>query len=283
LSNILRIPLHVSGIWIPVITGDLKTTGSIGAGVNLDLYLEVVDYTLGNECSMVVNDKNMFNDHAEYICGKTGVRINARMHSPVEPGSGFAVSAASTLAYSILYGFVLKKGFIEDYAAYAHEAEVLYKTGLGDVSAIYHGGLEVRVKPGAPGVGVVKRIVMGFKPCILACILPGFEDTPSMLSRLNRDVYAYGERLLKELIEEPSIESFFEKAQLFTRRVFDYALIDRVIAGLRGYILGFYRKKQSLIVWVERDRSIDVMDNIVRNLNVKCFETTINQTGLINA
>jgi len=276
----LRVPLHVSGIWVPLEAGDLRSSGSIGAGVNLTLYLEVVGYATGGDCSISVNGREVFRDHASYVCGRTGVRLSARMRSPVEPGVGFAVSAAAVLAYSLLHASVVGRGFIEDYAALAHEAEVLYRTGLGDVPAIYCGGLEVRVKPGAPGVGVVKRIAVGFKPRLVACVLPGLEDTPAMLSRLSREVYAYGEELLRELFENPSLEAFFEKAQLFTRRVFDYRAVDQAVESCKDGVVGFYRKKQALVAWVERDRVSEAIECFERALRAQCFEATVDYSGV---
>jgi len=279
----LRIPLHISGIWVPFEAGDLRSSGSIGAGINLTLYLEVIDYSTSDVCSISVNGRDVFRDHARYICGKTGIRVSARMRSLIEPGMGFAVSAAAVLAYCLLHASVVGRGFVEDYATLAHEAEVLYKTGLGDVPAIYYGGLEVRVKPGAPGIGVVKRIVVGFKPCLIACVLPGFESTPEMLNRLSREDYEYGEKLLRELVENPSLETFFEKAQLFTRRVFEYSAVDRAVEGYRSSIVGFFRKKQALVAWVERDRARDVAEHFEKILKAKCFEVTVDHMGVAQA
>ena len=54
----------------------------------------------------------------------------------------------------------------------AHNAEVNCKTGLGDVLASFHGGFEIRVKPGAPGIGNVEKIITDKISVIMICFSP---------------------------------------------------------------------------------------------------------------
>ncbi|OYT38519.1 MAG: pantothenate kinase [Desulfurococcales archaeon ex4484_58] len=281
MGYVVRVPLHVSGIWIPVLReNDVRGSGSLGAGLNLSLYLVVRDYSVGDRCRIRVNGREVLVDHARYICSRTGVELRVNMESPVDLGRGYAVSAASLLAYSILSGLLKGSGFLEEYASYAHEAEIIYRTGLGDVLAIYYGGVEVRVKPGSPGIGVVKHIVVKEKPCILACVLPGGENTPSMLKRITSEIYSYGKRLLEELIENPTLESFFDKARLFTRMIFNYKEIDELLRNRNG-LINYYRKKQALIIWVEREYINDLIEYLTEN-KLYCIETSIDLRGIIN-
>jgi len=57
----------------------------------------------------------------------------------------------------------------------AHNAEVNCKTGLGDVLASFHGGFEVRVKPGAPGIGTVEKISTDKISVIIDLFLTNFD------------------------------------------------------------------------------------------------------------
>lgn len=274
----IKVPLHVSGIWIPRLTNDLKKSGSIGCGLNLELYVELVDYILDN-CFIELNNKIVLRDHSNYICRNTGLNMGVRVSSIVDLGVGYGVSSASTLIHALASSIILKKDLsLIEYAKLAHEAEVLYKTGLADVISQYYGGVLIRIHPGAPGIGVVKNIDIQDNPVLLACILSGDETTPIMLSRVDQSVYKYGENLLKELIKNPSLESLFEKSQLFTRRVFDYKQVDDLMRNWISKTPGFYRKKQALIIWCEREWCSDLRDYLEKH-GLKCFKTSINKGG----
>lgn len=274
----IKVPLHVSGIWIPQLTNNILESGSTGCGLNLDLYAELLYYTLNN-CYIDLNNRMVFKDHSSYICGKTGLEIGVKIYSPIDLGYGFGVSGASSLIHALVSAIVLKKEtLLAKYASYAHEAEVIYKTGLGDVISQYYGGVEIRLKPGAPGYGVIKNISIRNNPEIIACTLPGNEDTPLMLSRIDITTYKYGEKLLRKLVENPVLEAFFEKSQLFTRRVFDYKQIDELLSNWSGKIIGFYRKKQALIIWCERDWCSDLLIYLNKH-GLKCCKTFINTGG----
>ena len=279
MKYIIKAPLHVSGLWFPVLKSNIRESGSLGAGLNLSLYLVVKDYSVGDDCEIIVNDQSVLLDHAKYVCNKTNTALKARFTSPIDLGKGYAVSAAAVLAYSVLSGLLRGSGFIEDYASYAHEAEIIYRTGLGDVLAIYYGGAEIRVKPGAPGIGAVKHLIIRDEPCILACVLPGGEDTPAMLSRITSETYSYGKKLLEELIENPTLEAFFEKAQLFTRRIFNYNMVDELLKRAKRGLIGYYRKKQALIIWVEREYVEDIASYLAEN-KLYCLKTSIDSNGV---
>ena len=75
---------------------------------------------------------------------------------PVGYGLGCSSAAALSLALALneALGGILPR---EQAAGVAHRAEIRCRTGLGDVLAAYHGGFEVRVVAGAPGIGRVRR------------------------------------------------------------------------------------------------------------------------------
>ncbi len=271
------VPLHVSGVWIPVYSRNIRESGSLGAGLNLRLYVRVKGFKHG-DCYIRLNGGRVLRDHAEHVCRGAGVDLGVDLYSPIDLGVGYGVSAASVLAHAMTIALYMEEGF-ERYAVLAHEAEVLYSTGLGDVIAEYHGGAEIRVKPGAPGVGVVKDIPVKGDESIIACILPGGESTPSMLRRIGGDVYRYGYMLWEELRINPSLKLFFESAQRFTRRIFDYSLVDELLEDYLGGIYGYYRKKQALIIWCRRGDILDRLHNYLTINGLKCFKTGIDRGG----
>lgn len=85
----------------------------------------------------------------EYLMDRLGApaALTTDCHLPI--GAGFGLSAAALLAagtaLSVLHGLDLSRTEI---AAAAHEAEVLFRTGLGDAAAEQGGGVVVRRGPG---------------------------------------------------------------------------------------------------------------------------------------
>lgn len=272
------IPLHVSGLWVPIRRGDELRTGSLGAGVSLELGVSA-RLLEDKGCGVYVDGVRVLDEHAALVCSYVG-DATVSVESPVGLGKGFGVSAALLMSLSLLG--VLGKGVswtLEKSLWPAHVAEVRFSTGLGDVIAEYYGGLEVRVEPGAPGIGRVERIVLRRRPVIVAGVLPGGESTPDMLRRLGEDAYRVARRGWERLREEPSIEVFFEEASRFTRLVFPYDDIDELLKPVSRYVVGYYRKKQALIIWAEEDGVGDVFEKL-RSAGIEAYVTSISMEGL---
>jgi pantoate kinase len=67
----------------------------------------------------------------------------------------------------------LKIGFSKVEAAQvAHCADITCKTGLGTVAALFAGGYEIRLKPGAPGKGLTLRKELEDYVAAILCISP---------------------------------------------------------------------------------------------------------------
>ncbi len=279
-TPLIKIPLHVSGLWYPIYRDNPLYTGSIGAGLNLELYLIVQGIEENkNRCGILLNDELVLRKHSRIVCSSTNTDIFVKEYSPVGLGIGYGVSAASLIGLSMSKLLVRNKpdATLERSVWPAHIAEVVEGTGLGDVIAEYYGGIEIRVKPGPPGIGVVEHIFPRRKPCILASILPGEITTPLMLKMISSETYVFAKKLLEKLLEEPVLENLFEYSNMFTRRIFDYSSVDKVLERYRGKIIGYYRKKQALIVWIE-DEWVDEIYEYLNNY-FKTFKTSIDYIG----
>ena len=129
-------------------------------------------------------------------------------------------------------------------AAVAHEAEVMNRTGLGDVIAQNAGGLVVRLQPGAPGTGRIDRIPV--PPLPISYVVHGPISTKQVLSdeKVMTAVNAAGEAALKELLKRPTFTNFLQLSRRFTVNsglASDWALqaIEAVEAagGMAGMIM----------------------------------------------
>src|SRR5207249_12302852 len=75
---------------------------------------------------------------------------------PVSPGVGVSAAAALSTALALDDALGMKTPR-DELVAIAHETEVECGTGLGDVVPASMGGMDVRLKPGAPGHAEVRR------------------------------------------------------------------------------------------------------------------------------
>ncbi|MEM2210495.1 MAG: hypothetical protein QW372_05365 [Nitrososphaerales archaeon] len=133
-------------------------------------------------------------------------------------GGGFGSSGAGSLSLSLALNEALGLGLSKiEVAQIAHIAEVECKTGLGTVIAEMYGGFELRLKPGAPGVGELKKIPVNGDYSIL-CLNFGPISTKRVLTDPNyRDkINGMGGKLLNELLSHQSIENFLKLSRQFT-------------------------------------------------------------------
>jgi pantoate kinase len=85
----------------------------------------------------------------EYLMKALGVTatINTRCHLPIR--AGFGLSGAALTATAMAADQVFSLGLsTTECSGFAHKAEILHKTGLGDIAACQEGGIDCRKGPG---------------------------------------------------------------------------------------------------------------------------------------
>lgn len=185
-------------------------------------------------------------------------------------GEGYAASAALAIATTIARQLV-EKGYynIAEAGRTAHRAEVECLTGLGDVIALVQGGyLEIRLKPGAPGIGEVATIPLNENLAVITAKLSNTTTkTPRMLTELRERINRLGKGLVEKLVENPSIERFLELSHEFTSKlgIVNREVMDKIEQILRplehqGIVLGYYYKKNILVVVSETSNTATVED-----------------------
>ncbi|MFN4046095.1 MAG: hypothetical protein ACK4H7_01985, partial [Acidilobaceae archaeon] len=184
-----------------------------------------------------------------------GYKASLDMVTPLPPGVGFAVSAASAIASSLAVGASLGLSY-KRLLRVAHEAEVLERTGLGDVLAISCGvGLAVRFKPGAPGVGEVDCTPLPPGVSILALVV-GAQHTRELIRLyVERGLDVKAEAPIARIAESMSFSTFTEEV---TRFNVENGLL-RELLGVEGEhhtmktpgLIAAYAKKGVVIVLVE--------------------------------
>ncbi|MCE9651936.1 MAG: GHMP kinase [Nitrosarchaeum sp.] len=164
---------------------------------------DVSEYVL-NEFLKLGNFENMF--------------FNIQHEITVPVGYGLGSSSAVALSLSYALDYVLKTKLDQTIIGQiAHNAEINCKTGLGDVLASYHGGFEIRVKPGAPGIGKVEKINMGDISIIMICFSP--ISTNKFIKERLSQINGLGGKMVNKLLESKNYEHFQDMSLEFAKYV----------------------------------------------------------------
>jgi len=99
----------------------------------------------------------------------------------------------------------------------AHNAEINCKTGLGDVLASFHGGFEIRDKPGAPGIGHVEKIFTDKISIIMICFSP--ISTNKFIKERLSQINGLGGKMVNKLLESKNYEHFQDMSLEFAKYV----------------------------------------------------------------
>ncbi|HUU47985.1 MAG TPA: GHMP kinase [Nitrosopumilaceae archaeon] len=142
--------------------------------------------------------------------------IEHQISIPVGYGLGSSGAVALSLSYALDQVLNTKLDKIE-IGKIAHSAEVNCKTGLGDVLASYYGGFEIRVKPGAPGIGKVEKINTKNISIIMICFSPisTHKFIKEQLSKIN----GLGGKMVKKLLESKDYDHFQDMSLEFAKYV----------------------------------------------------------------
>jgi pantoate kinase len=145
---------------------------------------------------------------------RSSVKVATSLDLPVSQGFGMSAAGAlsASLAFADITGISRHKAFEA-----AHMAEIEEGGGLGDVSALYAGGITIRKKPGLPPVGKVIRI--DGAPEIVLCIVGRSMLTKSVLTNpaKAKAINSSGSKKVDELVRNPSIHRLMELSAQFTK------------------------------------------------------------------
>ncbi len=135
---------------------------------------------------------------------------------PVGYGLGSSSAVALSLSFALDQALETKLDRII-IGQIAHNAEVNCKTGLGDVLASYHGGFEIRVKPGAPGIGHVEKIDTEKISIIMICFSP--ISTNKFIKERLSQINGLGGKMVNKLLESKNYEHFQDMSLEFAKYV----------------------------------------------------------------
>jgi pantoate kinase len=223
-------PAHITGFFKAELDKvDSKQLGSLGAGFSIQKGVKTT-VTVREKTKHDISDfaikVNGFESGdmrvSELVLNRFSVKgkfIDVTHDIDVPVGYGFGCSAAVALSLSIALNDALDCNLTKiQVAQIAHDIEIECRTGLGDVLASYHGGFEIRVKSGAPGVGQVKKINSSEKrDVIIICFNP--ISTKKFLKEKISSINGLGGKMVKKLIESNDTEEFQDMSIKFAKYV----------------------------------------------------------------
>jgi len=140
------------------------------------------------------------------------------LHKGILPmGCGYGTSGAGALSLSLALNRALGSYLSEIEAAQiAHKAEVKFKTGLGTVTSAFYGGLVLRTRAGAPGIGEVKRIIPSSSLRVVSAAF-GPISTAGVLtnSGLRKRINLCGRGLVSLQVKSPETNTFIRLSRRF--------------------------------------------------------------------
>ncbi|MEM3034303.1 MAG: hypothetical protein QXL23_01565 [Candidatus Nitrosocaldus sp.] len=153
---------------------------------------------------------------------------------PIGYGLGSSGAAALSLSYALNRALMLNLSD-EEAARIAHKADLACRCGAGTVIAEYHGGLEMRFKAGAPGIGVVENIKYRLDDysVLVLCISP--YSTKEFLTNRIGMINGLGGKMLNVLKDSRSVDTFLDLSFRFAKSIgFITERVARVIDALHG-------------------------------------------------
>ncbi|MFX1294653.1 MAG: pantoate kinase [Promethearchaeota archaeon] len=270
-------PGHITGFFEIYKSDDTRYMGSRGAGVCISKGVETDLTIIENkeiEINIKINGKSVYAPVTHSVVEHFQKLINNSLSFMIEHeievpiSAGFGSSGAGALSTAIALneelGLNMSRNSI---ATIAHVAEVENSTGLGDVIAQTHGGVEIRIEPGAPGIGRIDQIITD--PNLkLICMSIGKLETktiitdPAYQERINR----VGRILIKELLQNATIKNFIKLSKKFMEET---GLLSERLKDLIIYIedslslpTSMVMLGESLFTFVKKTECDEVRDKI---------------------
>lgn len=226
------VPSHITGFFQIIDNPDPLKKGSRGAGVVMDkgviTRIKILD---GNGIKIKINSKD--DPRNVTITEKTidiinrnfdmddkRITINHEVQVPI--GAGFGTSAAFALGTVLGISNILKLPLtFNKTVQIAHLAEIEMKSGLGDVNGELTGGIALRLKEGAPGIGITDKLLLNqSEELFVISKTLGEIKTADIIEdpQHKKKINSIGGDLLKELIKDPRSENLMYLSRKFAQK-----------------------------------------------------------------
>jgi len=227
-------PCHITGVFqIFDESDEILLNGSKGAGVSLKMGVEThakVEKGSKDRLEVCINEqlapfatvsRRVTEIFLSRFHSQNALQISIGHRTSAPIGAGFGTSGAAALSLALALNEALEIHMPKlEAAQIAHVAEVECKTGLGTVIAETFGGFEIRVSPGAPGIGEIKHFSTPDNG-VVACHVFGplstkqFLSDPDTRTKINR----FGGKLIADLVVNSTVPNFMKISREFAEGV----------------------------------------------------------------
>jgi pantoate kinase len=236
-------PSHITGFYSEVKGESILKQGSLGTGISISkgvrTTVELYDSETNNFIIQIngavsrdaLVSRYIINEFLNKVNKKYFLKVNHEVDVPIGYGIGTSGSGALSLSYALNEALSSGLSDIES-AQIAHKAEIECKTGLGTVLSEFYGGLCLRTKAGAPGIGKTSVIKINNYKIAIFCFSPIF--TRYFIDRIRKISNHDCNKMIMKVLKTKKISDFLELSHQFSKSL-EYAntscssLIDMLV------------------------------------------------------
>ena len=283
-------PSHITGFYSEIKDESILKHGSLGAGISISkgvtTEVEVYHHERNNlEISIngviskdAIVSKYVINEFLKRSRRKYFVRIRHQAEVPIGYGMGTSGSAALSLSYALNDALSLGLSDIES-AQIAHKAEIHCKTGLRTVLSEYYGGLCIRLKGGAPGIGKTSVIKINNSKVAIFCFSPIF--TRYFIESIGRLSNHECNQMMTKTLKTKSIIDFLELSYDFSQSL---RFVNKSCNDLMDLLSqnGFHSSVAlfgQTVFTIVKENELEELRKVSKNFSARLFISDIENEG----
>ena len=283
-------PSHITGFYSEVKDESILNRGSLGAGISIRKgvrsTVELYD-SERNNFIIVINgviskdaivSKFVINEFLKRTNKNYFIKVSHEVNLPIGYGIGTSGSAALSLAFALNDALSLGLSDMES-AQIAHKADIECKTGLGTVLSEFHGGLCIRIKGGAPGIGKTNVIRINNYKVAIFCFSPMFTQyfIESIRKISNDECY----NMMMKVLKTKSAVDFLELSYKFSQSL---GFVNKTCNNLMDLLTqnGFHSSAAlfgQTVFTIVKENELETIKKISKNFPTRLFISEIENEG----
>lgn len=283
-------PSHITGFFSEVKEESILNCGSLGAGVSIrkgvkstvELYESERNNFIIRINGVISPDAIVSNFVVNEFLKRANknffLKVSHEVNVPIGYGIGTSGSAALSLAFAL--NDALSMGLSDtESAQIAHRAEIECKTGLGTVLSEFHGGLCVRIKGGAPGIGKTSVIKKNNCKVAIFCFSPMF--TQYFIESIRRIPNHECNIMMMKVLKTKSTVEFLELSYKFSQSL---EFINKTCNSLMDLLMqNSFHSSAALfgqtVFTIIKENELETIKKISKNFPARLFISDIENEG----
>lgn len=283
-------PCHITGFYSEVKDESILNRGSLGAGISIRKgvrsTVELYD-SESNNFIIVINgviskdaivSRFVINEFLKRTNKNYFIKVSHEVNLPIGYGIGTSGSAALSLAFALNDALSLGLSDTES-AQIAHKAEIECKTGLGTVLSEFHGGLCIRIKGGAPGIGKTNVIGINNSKVAIFCFSPMF--TQYFIESIRKISNDECNNMMMKVLKTKSTVEFLELSYKFSQSL---RFVNKTCNNLMDLLTqnGFHSSAAlfgQTVFTIVKENELETIKKISKNFPTRLFISDIENEG----